>query len=132
LIEQLTEAVDPKNRQHPIKQVFDVQRIYRGPYVRNAPDLIVGYYRGYRVSWDLVVGKMADETLFDNPRPWAADHCMAPTEVPGVLFSNQPIENKDVWIGDVAPTVLGLFGLEVPGYMDGQQLQLRLNQSKVE
>ena len=34
-----------------------------GPYKDNAPDLIVGYQRGYRVSWEAAIGKTTDGCL---------------------------------------------------------------------
>ena len=38
-----------------IKEVYITSDIYNGPYIDNAPDLIVGYYSGYRTSWDSVI-----------------------------------------------------------------------------
>jgi predicted AlkP superfamily phosphohydrolase/phosphomutase len=40
--------------------------------------------------------------------------------VPGVLFSNRKIADEKVAIVDVAPTILKLFGLGVPGHFDGK------------
>jgi bisphosphoglycerate-independent phosphoglycerate mutase (AlkP superfamily) len=40
--------------------------------------------------------------------------------VPGVLFSNRKIEAQDPGIEDMAPTVLQLFGVDRPAWMEGQ------------
>lgn len=124
LIERLSEAVDPETGDQPVRQVFEASQIYSGIYAEDAPDLIIGWSHGYRISWDSAVGKAAEQVFFANPKPWAADHCLHPAEVPGVLFSNRKIETEDIWIGDIGPTVLGLFGIEKPGGMDGRKVEL--------
>jgi arylsulfatase A-like enzyme len=40
--------------------------------------------------------------------------------VPGVLFCNRTIEAASPRLLDVAPTVLDLFGVPIPDYMDGK------------
>ena len=107
-----------------MREAFSSADIYRGPYTRDAPDLIVGYERGYRVSWDSVIGRIADAIVLDNPKAWAADHCIHPDEVPGVLFCSHKIGTERPWIGDIAPTILRLLGVPVPRYMDGKPLEL--------
>lgn len=121
----LAAFIDPETGTHPVRETFSSGDIYSGPYTRDAPDLIVGYERGYRVSWDSVVGKIADGIVFDNPKAWAADHCIHPDEVPGVLFCSHKIDNERPWIGDIAPTILQLLGVPVPRYMDGKPLELQ-------
>ena len=105
-----------------ITEVYDREKIYSGPYVENAPDLIVGYNQGFRASWDSVTGKV-DSTIFeDNTKAWSGDHCIDPRHVPGVFFFSHRIAAKTPSIMDVAPTVLTLFGLPVPAHMDGRPL----------
>lgn len=71
-----------------IEHVYQATDIYRGPYVSEAPDLVIGY---------------------------------APL-VPGVLFSNLTITADDPAMEDIAPTVLGLFGVEAPAWMEGRSV----------
>jgi len=105
-----------------ITEVYDSEKVYSGPYIGNAPDLIIGYNQGFRASWDSVTGKV-DSTVFeDNTKAWSGDHCIDPRHVPGVFFFNRKIEVKSPSIMDVAPTVLTLFGVPVPAYMDGRPL----------
>ena len=40
--------------------------------------------------------------------------------VPGVLFSNYKIGDEKPAIADVAPTMLTLFGLQIPTHIDGK------------
>lgn len=122
LIGKLSHLKDEEMGAAAITRVYDADRIYSGPYKENAPDLIIGYNQGYRASWDGVTGKVSRRVFEDNLKAWSGDHCIDPSHVPGVLFSNRKITRKDPSIMDVAPTVLRLFGLPIPNHMDGQPL----------
>ncbi|HEY6357104.1 MAG TPA: alkaline phosphatase family protein, partial [Vicinamibacterales bacterium] len=39
-----------------IREAFDPAALYSGPYLENAPDLLVGYNAGYRTSWACAQG----------------------------------------------------------------------------
>jgi predicted AlkP superfamily phosphohydrolase/phosphomutase len=106
----------------PIRTVYATSSLYRGPYLDAAPDFITGYNEGYRASWEGAVGKVAAEVIEDNPKAWSGDHCVDPVLVPGVLFSSRKLEAADPGIEDLAPTVLHLFGLEPPAWMEGKPL----------
>jgi predicted AlkP superfamily phosphohydrolase/phosphomutase len=103
-----------------IQQVYATSEIYRGPYLAAAPDMIVGYARGYRTSWDAALGKATASVFEDNKKAWSGDHCVDPTLVPGVLFSNLKLDAPDPGIEDMAPTALRLFGIEPPPWMEGR------------
>ncbi|HWB96623.1 MAG TPA: hypothetical protein VG672_07980, partial [Bryobacteraceae bacterium] len=91
-----------------------------GPYLTEAPDLIVGYNEGYRTSWDAAVGKVAGSVFEDNDKAWSGDHSVDPLLVPGVLFCNRKIDAEDPGIEDMAPTALQLFGVRPPDWMEGR------------
>ena len=120
LREKLNGLVDPALGTVAITGMFDCDRVYAGPYVDNAPDLIVGYGAGFRASWDSVMGKVTGTIFEDNLKAWSGDHCVDPRLVPGVLFSNRKITVEKPAIVDVAPTILKLFGLALPSYFDGK------------
>src|SRR5213594_3897584 len=120
LQKKLDGLVDPASSRVGITGVFDCDATYAGPYVDNAPDLIVGYGDGFRASWDSVMGKVTSKIFEDNLKAWSGDHCVDPRLVPGVLFSNRKIAIEKPAIVDVAPTILKLFGLELPAYFDGR------------
>jgi len=117
---KLDGLVDPASGRVGITGVFDCDAVYAGPYVDNAPDLIVGYGDGFRASWDSVMGKVTSQIFEDNLKAWSGDHCIDPRLVPGVLFCNHRISEEKPAIVDVAPTVLKLFGLALPGHLDGR------------
>ncbi|HEU0007158.1 MAG TPA: nucleotide pyrophosphatase, partial [Terriglobia bacterium] len=105
-----------------ILEVTDTAQSFNGPYLDDAPDLLVGYNHGYRNSWACAMGRVTDTVFEDNTRHWSGDHCVAPRLVPGVLFANRKIEVDSPRITDIAPTVLDLFGVAVPGHMRGKPL----------
>jgi predicted AlkP superfamily phosphohydrolase/phosphomutase len=106
----------------PIRTVYQTSAIYNGPYLDAAPDLIVGYQDGYRVSWESAVGAVSDLVVEDNDKAWSGDHCVDPVLVPGVLFSNQKIADTNPGIEDLAPTAMSLFGLKPSTWMEGKAL----------
>jgi predicted AlkP superfamily phosphohydrolase/phosphomutase len=120
LCQKLGGLVDPKNSHVAVLRVLEAVKAYSGPYRQNAPDLIVGFGEGYRASWDSVQGKVTS-TIFDfNDKAWSGDHCIDPSLVPGVLFSNWKIAGDQHAIVDIAPTLLTTFGIKIPSHMDGK------------
>ena len=117
---KLNGLADPASGRIGVTGVFDCDAVYAGPYVDNAPDLIVGYGDGFRASWDSVMGKVTGQIFEDNLKAWSGDHCIDPRLVPGVLFSNRKIDDEKPAIVDVAPTILKLFGLQLPSHFDGK------------
>jgi predicted AlkP superfamily phosphohydrolase/phosphomutase len=106
--------------QRVIRKVYRADAVYAGTATGLAPDLIVGYCRGYRASWATCLGDLTDDVLLDNDLAWSADHCADALEVPGVLFSNRPIRARGPALVDVAPSILAEFGLPAPASMTGR------------
>jgi len=119
---KLEALIDPKTGQKIISVADIRETIYHGPETENAPDLIIGYNRGYRASWDTILGKFPPHILSENPDKWAGDHCMDCKLVPGVILSNRKIEMEAPALYDLAPTVLTEFGLPVPPDMVGKPI----------
>jgi len=122
LVDSLTGLRDEQQHETAIHEAVARDSVYSGPYVENAPDIIIGYNVGYRVSWQSAVGKTGEQVFSDNTKPWSGDHCIHPALVPGILFSNWKLNSNDAQITDLAPTVLDLLGLDTPSYMDGTSL----------
>lgn len=113
---------DPQNGQAVVATVYRSEEIYTGPLASTAPDLIVGYHRGYRAAWATTLGDITDEVISDNRSAWSADHCIAADQVPGVVFCNKPITRQRPSLVDMAPTILETFGVEPTDQMEGQSL----------
>ena len=122
LIQKMSGLMDDEAGEEGITEVFDTTKLYGGPYIGNAPDLLIGYKRGYRTSWDCATGVVAGPVFEDNTKAWSGDHCVDPRQVPGVIFSSHPLDNDDPALMDVAPTALTLFGLKPPAHMEGKTL----------
>ncbi|MCE9613319.1 MAG: alkaline phosphatase family protein [Lentisphaerae bacterium] len=126
IAERLKALRDPQADAPPVHAVYDAEATYVGPYVENAPDLLVGFANGWRASWENAVGRTAGDIFADNTKHWQADHIIDHTLVPGVLFSNRPLTpapGRRPHIADIAPTVLRLFGIDKPDHMDGESLE---------
>jgi predicted AlkP superfamily phosphohydrolase/phosphomutase len=121
---RLTGLIDPKTGASAIRRTYVTAKVYRGAYKENAPDLIPGYQRGYRVSWETAIGRGTESVFLDNTKAWSGDHCIDPSLIPGVLFSNHPIHADAPRLLDLGPTILGLFGVPIPDHVDGKPLEV--------
>ena len=123
LAQRLTGLKDDDGGAVAIREAMTREKAYSGPYVNAAPDVIIGYNIGYRVSWDSAVGKTGAAVFSDNTKAWSGDHCIHPDLVPGVLFTNQQLnDDGESRITDMAPTTLDLLGVPKPAYMEGRSL----------
>ena len=117
---KLTPLTDPKTGQRVITQVYDGSKLYSGPFTELAPDLVVGYQRGYRISDKAAFGKFPGEIVGDRTDKWSADHCLDPVVVPGMWLSNRQCIATKPGLWDMAPTIINAFGLPVPREMEGK------------
>jgi predicted AlkP superfamily phosphohydrolase/phosphomutase len=108
--------------QRVVSQPLLREEIYSGPHVEQAPDVLVGYARGYRASWSTTRGEVAEALLEDNAHEWSGDHCMDSRVVPGVLLSNLPLLRRDGQLRDLTVSVLSYFGVQAPPAMRGRAL----------
>jgi predicted AlkP superfamily phosphohydrolase/phosphomutase len=87
------------------------EEIYRGPFLAEAPDVIVGYGDGYRGSWATSKGQTAQILLEDNRDEWSADHCVDPDVAPGVLVSNLKLSTPSPQLTDLTVGILDYYGV---------------------
>ncbi len=121
-LKERLEAVTDFNGQRVIRGAYRADQIYTGNATALAPDLIVGYARGYRASWATCLGDLTEDVLLDNDSAWSADHCADALEVPGVLFCNRSISHGSPSLVDIAPSILAEFGLPTPLQMAGKSM----------
>src|SRR5262249_39611666 len=121
-LKERLEAVTDVNGERVIRGVYRSDQIYSGNATALAPDLIIGYARGYRASWATCLGDLTQDYLLDNDSAWSADHCADALEVPGVLWCNKPFRAGSPSLVDLAPSILAEFGRETPATMSGKSI----------
>jgi predicted AlkP superfamily phosphohydrolase/phosphomutase len=114
LREKLLSWRDPKNDAVVVEAVSDTHA--------SSPDLIVGYGRGYRASWQTGIGGFSKTALEDNVDAWTADHCINAADVPGVLFTTQRLRVSDPALKDLPVSLLALFGVKPAAEMTGRSV----------
>src|SRR6266700_534282 len=105
-----------------IRSVRRREELYSGPYAANAPDLLVNFIPGYRVSWQSAVGGFSNSLIENNTRRWSGDHIVDPDAVPGILFANRGLMRDNANIVDLAPTILNYLGVPATSVMEGKSL----------
>jgi predicted AlkP superfamily phosphohydrolase/phosphomutase len=121
-LKERLEAVVDVNGERVIPNVYRSDKMYSGNATALAPDLIIGYARGYRASWETCLGDLTLDVLLDNESAWSADHCADALEVPGVLWCNRPFRAASPSLIDLAPSILAEFGRPIPASMSGKSI----------
>lgn len=122
LTQKLLALRDPGNGRPLVHQVYDSTKIYSGSWRERAPDLVIGYEKGYRVAWETALGQRSNQIFRDNLDHWNGDHLIDPQLVPGVLLCSRPIHKADPTLQDLAPTILKQFQVAPPPTMTGRNL----------
>ena len=122
IAQKLEKATDPKTGERAILRAYVTKDVYQGPYVKEAPEIIIGYNRGYRSSWASPLGRIPKNIFEDNTEKWSGDHCMDPDVIPGILFTNRKINAESPALYDLTPTILKIFGIEKPKDMIGNPI----------
>jgi predicted AlkP superfamily phosphohydrolase/phosphomutase len=119
---------DPQTDKPVISNVYRARDLYHGPYAEKAPDLIPSWWED---------GFLQEQSIPGGPADKLVEHARGPIKG-GVEFSGShrlegvfsiaggPVRSGHAFSGaeiiDVAPTVLYLMGLPIPGDMDGRPL----------
>jgi predicted AlkP superfamily phosphohydrolase/phosphomutase len=121
--DKLVQLTDPETGERVMSAVYRRDDMYKGEYLQFAPDLQVGFNDGYRVGWQDTLGGIQRSVVENNNRKWSGDHCATAAEISGgVLFANRKLARADPQITDLAPSILKLLGVALPGDLDGQPL----------
>ncbi|HOW85323.1 MAG TPA: alkaline phosphatase family protein [Candidatus Aminicenantes bacterium] len=119
---KLEALVDPRTGEHPVLKAFVSREAYRGRHLKNAPDIVLGFNQGYRISWQSPLGGFPREILEDNTQKWSGDHMAAPQVLPGVAFANRKFTAGAPALYDLTASVLGVFGVQPPPEMIGRDV----------
>ncbi|MCJ7525807.1 MAG: alkaline phosphatase family protein [Candidatus Aminicenantes bacterium] len=113
---------DPQNGNKVISCAYISEDNFSKNFIDRAPDIILGFDRGYRISDESALGTLSREMISDNMGWWSGDHCVDPKKVPASFISNFKIQNPLPDMQDVAPTILKYFGIATPAQMTGKAL----------
>ncbi|MBI2832936.1 MAG: alkaline phosphatase family protein [Acidobacteria bacterium] len=117
---RLLNMTDPENGARIVRSVYKRGDIYKGPYLKDAADLQVGFEDGYRVSWQTMLGGSPQGIVHANEKRWSADHGSFDfATTAGVFITNRKVASGAPRIIDIAPTVLSYFGVPIPKDLDG-------------
>ncbi|MCD4700645.1 MAG: alkaline phosphatase family protein [Candidatus Aegiribacteria sp.] len=109
----LESVTDPATGRKVIANAYITSDFYSGPLPPYAPDMIIGYARCYRSSWETTLGSYPEDVITDNLDPWSGTHCVDPGAVPGILLSTVPLSLPDPNLMDMGKSISSLFGVPV-------------------
>jgi predicted AlkP superfamily phosphohydrolase/phosphomutase len=110
---RLLSTIDPGTGRGVVANVYRSDRpdAAESSHADIAPDLIVGYAEGTRVSNESALGGVPAGILVDNTQEWSGDHCMTPDAVPGILLTSRPLGQPAASLDKVAAAILAEFGI---------------------
>ncbi len=113
---------DPKTGDAAVLRAYVAKDIYSGAMAGTAPDIIVGYNRGYRVSFGSPLGRIPRNIVEDNMAKWSGDHMGAAETLPGILVTNGPVKAEAPALYDLTATIADIFGVEKPKEYVGKSI----------
>lgn len=119
---KLEAVTDPKTGERVIHKAFISSEAYQGKSIDAAPDIILGFNRGYRISWQSPLGGFPRAVIEDNDQKWSGDHMGSPDLIPGVVLANRPMAAEHPALYDLTAAVLGIFGIPAPRGMRGRDI----------
>ena len=98
--------------------------LWRGRWMREAPDLQCAFAEGYRVSWQTALLGVPSRLFEVNRYPWSGDHCSNDAKLTaGVFLANRSLPpGASPGLEDMAATICALFGVEPPEGSEGRDL----------
>lgn len=120
IIKELYRLRDPHTFTNVIDEVFPGEKLFRGPYAHDAPDIVFIPHRfAYSIEPDKKISRSVIANAEDDPPVLSAPH------PDGVLIAHGPEFSRgarftDLKIWDIAPIVLHLLEIPIPADMDGR------------
>jgi len=122
IVQMLAGLQDNEKGQVAIRSVSTRDELYQGPETSTAPDLLINFAPGYRVSWETSLGGVPEGLFEDNYKKWSGDHVIDPQLVPGVLFMNRPFRRENASLVDLAPTIMKFLRAPSHSHLEGNSL----------
>ncbi|MCK4498604.1 alkaline phosphatase family protein, partial [Candidatus Bathyarchaeota archaeon] len=120
ILKKLLQIKDPETGQRLVQDAFRREEIYSGPFVQSAPDIVFLTQNFEYSATDRIYGK----NLVSNPiHRGRGTHRMNGIFIAhGPDFRKSGERDRPVRIIDLTPTILFMFGAEIPSDMDGKVL----------
>jgi len=122
ITEKLLALKDHATGETAVSKMYRSTEIYHGAHVSTAPDLLVGYRRGYRSSDSSALGSLPRPVIQDRLDVWSGTHLNEAEAVPGVILANRKLQEGSRGLIDIAPTILDAFGIAPLPEMQGRSL----------
>jgi predicted AlkP superfamily phosphohydrolase/phosphomutase len=116
----LAELRDPTDGSPVVQQVY--QLTPSASVAHLAPDMLIGYARGYRSSGGSAIGRLDSAWISDNLSAWSGDHCMAAEVVPGVLVASRPFAATTPALWDIPVSILDYYDVAPPAGTAGRPI----------
>jgi predicted AlkP superfamily phosphohydrolase/phosphomutase len=112
----LLEAEDPYTNERIVRRVWQRDEVYHGGAIERAPALVIESNRGYWVNNDLTYPRI---TIRESRT--ACNH--DPSGIFAVLRPEEArVARSEARIEDLAPTILSIYGMPIPEWIDGSSL----------
>ena len=119
---KLNQTLDPQTGLSVGTAVLSAEA-YSGGRTPFAPDIIMSYTPGVRVSDTSILGGFSKDIFTPRTNKWAADHCMEPAKVPGVFLCSHALSSDSPAIWELSATILSALGVDADSSsFDGQSL----------
>ncbi|HOD50246.1 MAG TPA: alkaline phosphatase family protein [Candidatus Hydrogenedentes bacterium] len=122
LREKLLAVTDPDTGEKVFEELYS-RDVYSGVAVHDAPDISLGYARGYQNTKSAAKGAIPKELLIPNLDKWSGDHVASNfSRIPGMLFVNRPLAAEEPDIRDLGVTTLAYVDVKPPEDFEGRNL----------
>jgi len=119
---KLLAVTDPDNGAKVFDEIY-TRDIYSGECKRDAPDIVMGYAKGYQNTKSTAKGAIPKELFDVNDDKWSGDHVASDAaRVPGMLFTNKPLARTEPDIKDLGVSALAYSGTAIPPDLEGKSL----------
>ena len=119
---KILEYRDPQTGEQVVLRAGLAREVYSGARVGEAPDIVLGFNRGYRIDFQSPLGRIGRNIIDANMEKWSGDHMGAAEITPGILLSDRPVKAEAPALYDLTATILQEFGIERPAEMVGQPI----------